>query len=105
MRSAGNWVGTTRRDHPGVLGLVSGGRRARISAGVRASCPGQNAQRPPVPRPAGAGTKSDGRRARSVEMMTQRPTTGSFRSSGTRDVHLFLLRAGLAREEGREGIL
>ena len=89
MRSAGNLLGTTRMVHPGVFGSVSTGRSARISAGVRASWPGQNdADAAHRAARRGAGAKSEGRRARSVEMITQRPTTGSFRSSGTGDVHL-----------------
>src|SRR5262249_37901830 len=61
----------------------SWGRKARISGGVLSSCPGQKGQTPVV---GGACStlKSTGRRARSVAMMTQRPTMGSLRSSGNR---------------------
>ena len=58
-----------------------GGRPTRISGGVLSSLPGQNTQLPPCAT-TGSVVKSDGRRARSVEMMTHRPTTGSFRRSG-----------------------
>src|SRR5437762_4244183 len=81
IRSAGNMLGTTRYDQPGWFGPLSGGRPARISGGVLPSLPGQKGQSPPVAR-TGSVAKSDGRRARSVEMMTQRPTIGSLRSSG-----------------------
>ena len=91
-------LGTTRMVQPGVLGALPRGRTAKSSEGVRDSSPGQKGQRVPADLVTGAGAKSEGRRARSVEMMTQRPTTGSLRSSGTRDVHLFL-RPRLAREE------
>ena len=47
--------------------------------------------------PARCAGKSDGRRARSVEMMTQRPTTGSRRSSG-KDARL-LFRSRIAGEQ------
>src|SRR5439155_2838109 len=54
----------------------------RISAGVLSSFPTQKGQALAF---GGGGTeplKSEGRRPRSVEMMTHRPTTGSLRSSG-----------------------
>src|SRR5262245_22879107 len=81
IRSAGNLFGTTRYVQPGVLGRLSGGRPARTSGGVWCSWPSQNAHIVARGR-TGSVTKSEGRRARSVAMMTQRPTTGSFRSSG-----------------------
>ena len=100
MRSAGNLLGTTRSDQPGPLGGLPMGRTAKSSAGVRDSSPGQKGQRP-FDFATGAGAKSEGRRARSVEMMTQRPTTGSLRSSGTGHVHLFLRPRLRAREPRR----
>src|SRR5207253_7809375 len=82
MRSAGNLFGTTRSDQPGPSRRVSGGRMATISGGVLSSLPVQNTHGPPRAR-TGSMLKSVGRRARSLEMITQRPTTGSLRSSGT----------------------
>src|SRR5207247_1169551 len=79
--SAGNLFGTTRYVQPGPFGSLPGRRSARISGGVWASWPSQNAHADTRGR-TGSATKSDGRRARSVAMMTQRPTTGSLRSSG-----------------------
>src|SRR5262245_16775435 len=80
MRSAGNLLGTTRYDHPGVLGGLPGARPARISGGVLSSWPAQNTQLVSFGR-TGSGPKSVGRRPRSPEMITQRPTMGSFLSS------------------------
>src|SRR5205807_3960999 len=48
------------------------------------SLPGQNGQNPPFIL-MGSRAKSVGRLARSVEMITQRPVTGSFLSSGTNE--------------------
>src|SRR3990170_1298802 len=100
MRRAGNLLGTTRRVHPGALAWLSGLRTARISSGVCDSCPGQNTQPPPARR-TGWGEKSEGRRARSVEMITQRPTTGSLRSSA---IAALVLRLKRSRQEYREGL-
>src|SRR4030095_867207 len=86
MRSAGNLLATTRKDQPEVLAGESGGRPTRISGGGLSSLPGQKTQLPPRAT-TGSVLKSDGRRARSVEMMTQRPTTGPFRSSGITSPH------------------
>ena len=58
------------------------GDRPEPHAGVLLSLPGQNGQKPPFIF-TGSRLKSVGRLARSVEMMTQRPTIGSLRSSGT----------------------
>src|SRR5436190_21361787 len=82
IRSAGNLFATTRYDHPGPFGRLSGLRPARISGGVLSSLPSQKAHAPPTGR-TGSWAKSEGRRARSVAMITHRPTTGSFLSSGT----------------------
>src|SRR6266480_1390094 len=114
IRSAGNMFETTRYDQPGWFGPLPGGRPARISGGVFASLPEQKGQSPPVAR-TGSVAKSEGRRARSVEMMTQRPTIGSLRSSG---IGLAVLaperalekrsqrvRGRLAREEHRAHLL
>src|SRR5208282_1291513 len=58
------------------------GRYARTSEGVLFSLPGQKGQNPPFIF-TGSRLKSVGRLARSVEIMTHRPTIGSLRSSGT----------------------
>ena len=68
--------------------LVRRGRRAarpaRISGGVLLLVArAEDAERRPR-RARAPAAKSEGRRARSVEMITQRPTTGSLRSSGMR---------------------
>src|SRR5688572_6304492 len=86
MRSAGNLFGTTRKDQPAELAGKPTARPARISGGVLSSLPAQNTQLG-VRGFTGSGVKSEGRRARSVEMITQRPTTGSLRSSGTQASH------------------
>src|SRR5262245_18789877 len=78
MRSAGNFLGTTRYVQPGPSAQEARTRPDRISDGVCASFPGQKGQ----VRGSTLASKSDGRWARSVAMITQRPTTGSFLSSG-----------------------
>src|SRR5271167_3726871 len=80
--SAGNLFGTTRTVQPSVSLEALFGRYARTSWGVLFSLPGQNGQKPPFIF-TGSRLKSVGRLARSVEMMTQRPTIGSLRNSGT----------------------
>src|SRR6266404_1436877 len=55
-----------------------------ISGGVFDSLPGQNGQKPPLILN-DSREKSEGRRARSVEMITQRPVIGSLRRSGIAD--------------------
>src|SRR5215467_3358686 len=102
MRRAGNLFGTTRICHPGPLGNVPASRTARISSGVRPSWPEQKAHGPALWGRTGAEEKSEGRRDRSVEMITQRPTTGSRLSSGTDG--LLLLGARLACEQRGEGL-
>src|SRR3954451_11313811 len=87
--SAGNLFGTTRTRHPGEsFGAVgppaAEGRYPRISGGVFDSFPGQNGQNPPLILN-DSREKSEGRRARSVEMITQRPVMGSLRRSGITD--------------------
>src|SRR3954469_7158411 len=84
--SAGNLLGTTRTRHPGESFGAAGppaaeGRYPRISGGVFDSLPGQNGQNPPLILN-DSREKSEGRRERSVEMMTQRPVMGSLRRSG-----------------------
>src|SRR3954463_1265791 len=84
--SAGNLFGTTRTRHPGESFGAAGppaaeGRYPRISGGVFDSLPGQNGQNPPLILN-DSREKSEGRRARSVEMITQRPVMGSLRRSG-----------------------
>src|SRR6266576_6417654 len=80
--SAGNLFGTTRSSHPGVLGAPPSWRYERISGGVIASRPGQNGHSSRAMIAARSKRKSFGRFCRSVEMITQRPVTGSLRSSG-----------------------
>src|ERR1700704_6282781 len=83
MPRAGNLLGTTRKFQPATSGRTfSPGRYARISGGVVFSLPGQNGQNPPF-MATRSRKKSPGRLERSVEMITQRPVTGSFLSSGT----------------------
>jgi len=85
MRRAGNLFGTTRRFQFALLWRpFSPVRYARISGGVLASLPGQNGQKLADLMSARSREKSLGRLERSVEMITQRPVMGSFRSSGTR---------------------
>src|SRR5687767_12759803 len=98
IRSAGNLFGTTRKDQPAEFAGSPGARPARISGGVLSSLPAQNTQLG-VRGFTGSGVKSDGRRARSVEMITQRPTTGSLRSSGTQASHGRVLARGRPPEE------
>src|SRR5262249_45574207 len=74
--SAGKRLGTTRRDQP------FWSRKAYTSCGALSSAPGQNGQNSDGARGCGSRRCSRGRLARSVEMMTQRPTMGSFLSSG-----------------------
>src|SRR5215831_19958528 len=78
---AGNLLGIARTLQPIVLGGVDSGRTAYTSGGVLSSFPGQNGQNP-VLLGTGTAVKLVGRRLRSVAMITQRPITGSLRSSG-----------------------
>src|SRR2546428_3597544 len=103
MRSAGNLLGTTRSDQPGPSRVVSGGRTATISGGALSSLPVQNTHGPLRGR-TGSMLKSVGRRARSVEMITQRPTTGSLRSSGTAALERRVFVRGRAAEERRQRV-
>src|SRR3989441_1221524 len=103
MRSAGNLLGTTRSDQPGPSRVVSGGRTATISGGVLSSLPVQNTHGPPRGR-TGSVLKSFGRRARSVEMITQRPTTGSLRSSGTAALERRVFARGRAAKQRRQRV-
>src|SRR5438067_1513010 len=84
--SAGNLFGTTRSSQPGVFGALPFWRDDRISGGVIDSRPWQNGHcsRPIVV--VRSRRKSLGRFWRSVEMITQRPVTGSRRSSGIESV-------------------
>src|SRR4051812_19095172 len=79
--STGNLLGTTRTDQPGPLAGMPWGRWARISGGVRSSCPSQKGQAVGLTSWA-RGRKSVGRLLRSVEMITQWPVTASLRRSG-----------------------
>src|SRR5688572_33240604 len=103
MRSAGNLFGTTRYDQPGVFAGESAAPPAMISGGVLSSLPAQKTHGPPRAR-TGSVLKSEGRRARSVEMMTQRPTTGSLRSSGTAASGRGVLARRHPPEERRQGL-
>src|SRR5512145_1461125 len=79
MRRAGNLLGTTRRDQFGSFAAPDG-RKAKISGGVIRSLPGHRGQIPSLRSVFSVGN-SWGLFARSVEMMTHRPTMGSLRSS------------------------
>src|SRR5882724_1204350 len=84
MPSAGNLFDITRTFQPSLLRDPSLlGRKARISGGVLLSLPGQKGQKLPPLATTRSRVKSPGRLERSVEMMTQRPVTESFLSSGT----------------------
>src|SRR5271166_4445395 len=80
--SAGNLFGTTRTVQPCESREAPLGRYASTSEGVLFSLPGQKGQKPPFIF-TGSRLKSLGRLARSVEIMTHRPTIGSLRNSGT----------------------
>src|SRR5512134_1628003 len=71
----------TLRLHPGPLADEPAGLKAMISGGVVYSFPGQNGQNPPFFR-WDCERKSVGLFPRSIDMMTHRPTIGSFLSSG-----------------------
>src|SRR4029453_9098776 len=101
MRRAGNLLATTRKDQPEVLAGESGGRPTRISGGVLSSLPGQKTQLPPRAT-TGSVLKSDGRRARSVGMMTQRPTPGSFHRSGIAAPPPYILSRRRPSEQRRQ---
>src|SRR5438874_1225423 len=70
--------GNEHKTPPEILAAL---RAARISGGVLCSLPSQKTHSLPTGR-TGCAAKSEGRCARSVAMITQRPTTGSLRSSG-----------------------
>src|SRR5229473_4585770 len=82
VRRAGNRLGTTRSDQPGPLGGPPLSRWTSSSGGVIASCPGQKGQPAGSSRSGGMRTSAFGRYACELVMITQRPTTGSLRSSG-----------------------
>src|SRR5579864_1871288 len=82
MQSAGNLLATTLTVQPGVLGPPPLRPYANTSGGVLPSLPKQKGQNPLPSMRTLSRTKSVGRLARSVEMMTQRPVIGSFLSSG-----------------------
>ena len=73
-RTAAYRFGTTRTRQPGPFGGLPGGRYASTSGGVSASWPSQKGQ---------AGPTARGRSARSGEIRTRRPVSGSDRHSGT----------------------
>ena len=80
--SAGNLFGTTRTSQPGAVRVAAVRRYDSTSRGVICSWPSQKGQND-ARRTAGCSRrKSLGRLRRSVEMITQRPVTGSFLSSG-----------------------
>src|SRR5215510_1753521 len=80
--SAGNLLGTTRRSQPAPFGLLPLWRNANTSGGVICSRPMQNGQYCSPMTAGRSSRKSLGRFRRSVEMITQRPVTASFLSSG-----------------------
>src|SRR5688572_10482014 len=84
--SAGNLLGTTRTSQPHEFGAPPFWRYASTSGGVSASRPGQNGHCSRSTMDGRSNRKSLGRFRRSVEMMTQRPVTGSLRSSGIKGV-------------------
>src|SRR5262249_30607486 len=98
MPSAGNLLGMTRKfqaPSPGWPSLTA--RYTMISGGVLLSLPGQNGQKAAPLITARSREKSPGRRARSVDMITQRPVTGSLRSSGTVSILNDLVGVGRSR--------
>src|SRR5438105_1722249 len=82
VRSAGNRFGTTRRVQPGRLGWLPCARRTSSSGGVIGSLPGQKGQPSSSSGSGSLRSSACGRSARSGATITQRPTTGSLRSSG-----------------------
>src|SRR5262249_26074588 len=84
--SAGNLFGTTRTSQPGEFGAPPFCRYDSTSGGVSDSWPGQNGHCSRPRTMVRSTRKSLGRFWRSVEMITQRPVTGSLRSSGIEGV-------------------
>ena len=88
-------IGTTRSDQPALFASEPL-RYARISGGVWLSFPSQNGQKPPdfstlcLP-------FINGRRALSVDIITHRPVTGSFLSSGIKLIEFSYLSLPQAR--------
>jgi hypothetical protein len=79
--NAGNLFGTTRTCHPGVSGAVAGSRSAQTSGGVMCSLPAQKGQ-PSGPRGAPCSRRNaSGLAALPAVIATQRPLSGSWRSS------------------------
>src|SRR5256885_10225817 len=99
--SAGNLLGITLTLHPGVFGGVPGSRIAMISGGVLSSCPSQNGQNEPSEEGSETGTKSMGRRLRSVAMMTQVFEIGSCLSSDMRSTPPLLGPAATGSRQAR----
>src|SRR5262249_52607138 len=84
--SAGYLFGTTRTSQPGEFDAPPFCRYDSTSGGVSASRPGQNGHCARSTGTTCSRRKSLGRFWRSVEMITQRPVTGSLRSSGIEGV-------------------
>ena len=96
-RSTGNWFGTTRSVQPGPFAAVPL-RCASSSRGVMCSCPSQKGHETSGAICTDSRRKSVGRLRRSVEMITQRPVTGSLRSS--HDIYI-VVSAGSASADTR----
>src|SRR6267142_709894 len=94
VRRAGNRLGTTRSVQPGPLPGAPLSRWTSSSGGVIASCPGQKGQPAGLSCSANVRTSAFGRSARSGATITQRPTTGSLRSSGMAAHHNILAGGG-----------
>src|SRR5262245_39835556 len=99
IMSAGNLFGITRTAQPGVLGAVPDLRTATISGGVLSSCPSQKGQKEPSAADSCDGTKSMGRRLRSVAMMTQVFEIGSCLSSDIDSLRKSFVRRGSSGPE------
>src|SRR5438445_3392019 len=95
VRRAGKRLGTTRRVQPGPFGGPPLSRRSSSSGGVIASCPGQKGQLAGSSWSGRVRTTAFGRSARSGATITQRPTTGSLRSSGMAAHHNILATRSL----------
>src|SRR5207244_8760650 len=95
VRRAGKRLGTTRRVQPGPFGGPALSRRTSSSGGVIASCPGQKGQLAGSSWSGRVRTTAFGRSARSGATITQRPTTGSLRSSGMAAHHNILATRSL----------
>ena len=81
--NAGNLLGTTRTHQPGASAGRPGGPIANVSGGVADSRPAQKGQpATSLLDSSASGLPAPGRRALAGAITTQRPETGSRRSSG-----------------------